>query len=407
MFGRGVPAIVAVMDKTPSTPIAALREALRARRASPRTAEVYEMWARRYLGFFGRRGPRAMGRDEVVAFLEHLADERRVGASTYNQARAALRFLHREALGQDAPWLDDIPRQRQPHDLPTVIARDSVDRVLARLHGMPRLITLLMYGSGLRLLEACALRVQDVDLVRREVFVRQEHSQRHRISRLSDACAEELAPHIEWVFELRRHDIASGRGYVVLPNEYWRRGPTVRRDFRWHWVFPATRGYRDRRSRQWVRHHLHETVVQRAVTAAVRRAGLGAIGKEVSCHTFRHSFAAHLLEMGYDIRIVQELLGHKDVTTTMVYSQLAGKPAASVRSPADLLALPVGPRAGGGGGSGAGGAGGEHHLGVAAEGVAAGPLASRGVRLTESTSLMQHRLIEGRLVKRPWRKRST
>lgn len=358
------------------------------------------MWARRYLGFFGRGRARAMGRDEVVAFLEHLADERRVAASTYNQARAALRFLHREALGQDAAWLDDIPRARQPHDLPTVIARDSVDRVLAQLRGMPRLITLLMYGSGLRVLEACALRVQDVDLVRREVFVRQEHSQRHRITRLSDACAEELAPHVEWVFELRRRDIAAGRGYVVLPNEYWRRGPTVRRDFRWHWLFPATRGYRDRHSRQWVRHHLHETVVQRAVAAAVRRARLGSIGKEVSCHTFRHSFAAHLLEMGYDIRIVQELLGHKDVTTTMIYSQLVGKPAASVRSPADLLALPAGPTAGGD-------AGGGHPLGEGAEGAAAGPLASRGVRLTENTSLMQHRLIEGRLVKRPWRKRST
>lgn len=362
------------------------------------------MWTRRYLEYFGRRRPRTMGRDHVVAFLEHLADERRVAPSTYNQARAALRFLHREALGQDAAWFDDIPRVRQPHDLPTVIARDSVERVLARLHGMPRLITLLMYGSGLRLLEACALRVQDVDLARREIFVRQEHSQRHRITRLSDACADELAPHIEWVFELRRRDIAAGRGYVVIPNDYWRHGPTVRRDFRWHWVFPATRGYRDRSSRQWVRHHLHETVVQRAVASAVRRAGLGSIGKEVSCHTFRHSFAAHLLEMGYDVRIVQELLGHKDVNTTMVYSQLVGKPAESVRSPADLLALPVGPSSGSGAG---GGAGGEHHLGEGAGGVTTGPPASRGVRLTESTSLMQHRLIEGRLVERPWRKRST
>jgi hypothetical protein len=178
----------------------------------------------------------------------------------------------------------------------------------------------------------------------------------------------------------------------------------VQRAFRWHWLFPATRGYRDRQSRLWVRHHLHETVVQRAVAAAVRRARLGAIGKEVSCHTFRHSFAAHLLEMGYDIRIVQELLGHKDVTTTMVYSQLVGKPAESVRSPADLLALPVGP--GGGRGTG-GGTGGGHQLGEGAGGVATGPLESQGVRLTESASLMQHRLIEGRLVKRPWRKRST
>jgi hypothetical protein len=155
-----------------------------------------------------------------------------------------------------------------------------------------------------------------------------------------------------------------------------------------------------RRDIHEVAHHLHETVVQRAVAAAVRRAKLGPIGMAVSCHTFRHSFAAHLLEMGYDVRIVQELLGHKDVTTTMIYSQLVGKPAESVRSPADLLALPVGPNPGGGSAS-------EYPLGEGAEGVAAGPLASRGVRLTESASLMQHRLIEGRLVKRPWRKRST
>jgi len=407
------------MDKRSSTLIGALREELGARRASPRTVEAYEMWARRYVRFHGRRHPRTMGADEVASFLEHLADERRVAASTYNQARAALRFLYREVLSQDAAWLDEIPRARQSHPLPTVLTRGSVDRVLAQMRGMPRLIALLMYGSGLRLLEACALRVQDVDLVRREIFVRREHSQSHRITRLSDAAAEALAPHVEALFELRRRDIAAGRGYVVLPNEYWRRGPTVRRDWRWHWLFPASRGYRDPLTRLRVRHHLHETVVQRAVGAAVRRAKLGKLGRGVSCHTFRHSFAVHLLDMGYDVRVVQELLGHRDVSTTMVYTRLVSKPGKSVRSPADLLALPsAAPPPGLAGGAGpmatagsqsqgafpiVSGAEAECLLPAGSEGVDAGALAPRGVRLTESVSLMRHRLIEGRLVKAPWR----
>jgi integron integrase len=371
-----------------------------------------------------------MGADEVASFLDHLADERRVAASTYNQARAALRFLYREVLSQDAAWLNEIPRARQSHPLPTVLTRGSVERVLAQMRGMPRLIALLMYGSGLRLLEACALRVQDVDLVRREIFVRDEHGQRHRITRLSDGCAVALGPHIEALFQLRRRDIAAGRGYVVLPNEYWRRGPTVRRDWRWHWLFPARRGYRVALTPKWVRHHLHETVVQRAVAAAVRRAKLGELGKGVSCHTFRHSFAVHLLEMGYDVRIVQELLGHRDVSTTMAYSRLVSQPGKSVRSPGDLLGLPVdalgkslaalSPAAGAdldsraGVGTGADGvwpgdvvtasgsiAGGTFPRGDG--GVAAEALERPGVRLTESVSLMRRRLIEGRLVKARWR----
>lgn len=409
--------IVVGMDKTPVTLIAALHERLRSKRASPRTAEAYEMWARHYIRHFGRRHPREMGKAEVASFLEHLASERRVAASTHNQARAALRFLYREVLNQDAPWLDDIPRARQPHGLPVILSRESVDRVVAQMHGMPRLIALLMYGSGLRLLEACALRVQDVDLARRELFVRREHSQRHRITRLSDVCAEALAPHLEAVFNLRRRDIAAGRGYVVLPNEKWRGGPAVRRDWRWHWLFPAMRGYLVPDTRQWVRHHLHETVVQRAVSAAVRGARLGKLGRGVSCHTFRHSFAVHLLEMGYDIRVVQELLGHQDVSTTMVYSRLVRKPGRSVRSPADLLALPDAAPAGawsGGPMAASGslargpfpviaGAEGEHILPAGAEGVDAGHPAARGVRLTDSTSLMRRRLIEGRSVAASWR----
>jgi integron integrase len=401
-------AIVLLMDETRSTLIGVLRDKLRARRASPRTAEAYEMWVRRYVRFHGRRHPRVMGGAEVVAFLEYLAGERGVAASTYNQARSALRFLYRELLESGVPWVDEIPRANQRRRPPIVLARESVDRVVAQLRGMPRLIVLLMYGSGLRLTEACALRVQDVDLARREIFVRDERGQHHRLTRLSDGCAEALAPHIEAVFQLRRRDIAAGRGYVVLPEAFWRPEVAVRKDWRWHWIFPAARGYRERRTGQWVRHHVHQTVVQRAVASAVRRAKLGRLGEGVSCHTFRHSFAVHLLEMGYDIRIVQELLGHRDVSSTMVYARLVGRPGKTLRSPADLLALPGVPR------------GvmceGESELAVddASEGAQAGSrggglteaIAPGSARLTGSVSLTRRRLIEGRLVTAPWRETS-
>ena len=401
-------AIVLFMDGTRSSLIGALREKLRARRASPSTVEAYEMWVRRYVRFHGRRHPRAMGAAEVAEFLDHLAGERGVAASTYNQARCALRFLYCELLEGGASWVDEIPRARQRRGLPTVLSGDGVRAVLSELSGAPRLIALLMYGSGLRLTESCALRVQDVDLARRAIFVRDERVQHHRLTRLSDSCAEALAAHIEAVHELRRRDIAAGRGYVVLPEAFWRPEPAVRRDWSWHWVFPATRGYREPRTRQWVRHHLHQTVVQRAVALAVRRAKLGKLGEGVSCHTFRHSFAVHLLEMGYDIRIVQELLGHMDLSSTMVYAQLVGQPGKTIRSPADLLALPgvssgvlVDPR------SGSGKVASEYPLVASARGGWSDALAPEGDRLTSSVSLMRRRLIEGRLVKAPWRERST
>jgi integron integrase len=401
-------AIVVLMDEKRSTLIGALHDKLRARRASPRTVEAYEMWVRRYVRFHGRRHPRAMGAVEVAAFLEHLAGERGVAASTYNQARCALRFLYCELLEDGASWMDEIPRANQRRRPPTVLSRDSVDRVVAQLRGMPRLIALLMYGSGLRLTEACALRVQDVDLARREIFVRDERDQRHRLTRLSDSCAEALAPHIEAVHELRRRDIAAGRGYVVLPESFWHPEPAVRRDWKWHWVFPAARGYRERHAKQWVRHHVHQTVVQRAVASAVRRAKLGKPGRGVSCHTFRHSFAVHLLEMGYHIRVVQELLGHRDVNSTMVYARLVGHPGKTVRSPADLLAFPG--EAGGvsrAGHSGAAGDVAEGFLVRSSRGGLTDAIVPEGVRLTSSVSLMRRRLIEGRLVTAPWRESST
>lgn len=368
------------------TLLQALREELRVRRASPRTAEAYDMWVRRYIRFHHHRHPRAMGEPEVIAFLSHLATDRTVAPSTHNQARSALKFLYRELLEQPAEWMDAIPRARRVRRPPVVLARGEVQRLLALLTGVPRLVAMLMYGSGLRLLEACALRVGDVDLARREILVRAAYGRNHRLTVLSDAAAEAIDTYLDVVKDRRRRDIAAGRGYVVLPDAFWRRDPTVRRDWRWHWVFPAARGYREQHTGHWVRHHLHQTVVQRAVAAAVHRAGLADRARPVSCHTFRHSFATHLLETGYDIRVVQELLGHRDAGTTMIYAHLVDHPARSIRSPADLL--------------------GSRPAVSVPRGSLPESQAPNSDRLTGLASLSRGRLVEGQLVKAPWRQGS-
>jgi integron integrase len=310
------------------------RAAMRLRRFSPRTQEAYLGWMRRYWEFSGRRDPAMFGAEHVTAFLNALAERHRVSASTQNQALAALLFLYREVLGLDLPWLDSLVRAKTPARLPVVLTRDEVRAVLGRMSGTPKLMATLLYGSGLRLLECCRLRVKDVDFARNQITVRRGKGDRDRATMLPTSLEPALAAHLERVRAQHRRDLEDGAGQVELPGALATKLPAAGREWPWQWLFPATRHYVDRTTGQKRRHHLHETVVQQAVRRAVLASG---ISKRATCHTFRHSFATHLLEDGSDIRTVQELLGHKDVATTMIYTHVLNRGPAGVRSPADRL----------------------------------------------------------------------
>jgi integron integrase len=280
------------------------------------------------------RHPSALGVAEVERFLSMLAEERRVSAATQNQALSALLFLYREVLAEPLPWLEGVVRAKVPQRLPTVLTRDEVRAVLARLPERERLFATLLYGAGLRLLEGLTLRVKDVDFGAAQIIVRGGKGDKDRVVPFPKSVTAELTRHLELVRELHRSDLAAGAGEVVLPNALAAKFPNAGREWRWQYVFPATRTYVERETGKRRRHHLHPTAVQRAVRTAAERAG---ISKRVSCHTFRHSFATHLLEDGYDIRTIQELLGHKDVSTTMIYTHVLNRGGRGVRSPADLL----------------------------------------------------------------------
>ena len=310
------------------------RAAMRLRRLSPRTEEAYLGWMLRYYEFHGRRHPAALGPEHVTAFLNDLATRRRVAASTQNQALAAILFLYREVLGRDLPWLDGLVRAKRPARLPVVLEREEVRALLSHLDGMPRLMATLLYGSGLRLLECCRLRVKDVDLARHQLLVRSGKGGRDRATMLPAAIEAELASHLERMREQHRGDLSRDAGWVELPDALTRKLPSAGREWAWQWAFPATRLYLHSESGQLRRHHLHETVLQQAVRRAVIAAG---IPKRATCHTLRHSFATHLLEDGSDIRTVQELLGHRDVRTTMIYTHVLARGPTGTRSPADRL----------------------------------------------------------------------
>ena len=298
---------------------ATLDQVLQTRRYSPRTRKAYVHWARRYVRFHRGRHPREMGGDEVEAFLSWLATGLGVSASTQNQALAALLFLYREILRVRLPWLDGITRARTGRRIPVVLDRAEVEAVLENLTGAHRLIGMLLYGSGLRLLEACRLRTKDLELERRILTVRQGKGDKDRVTVVPERLIDPLRDHLRSVWRLHRQDLGRGAGWVELPDALVRKYPQAGREWPWQWVFPATRTYLHRETGQRRRHHLHESAVQRAVRSAVLRAG---ISKRASCHTFRHSFATHLLEDGADIRTVQELLGHASVQTTMIYTHV-------------------------------------------------------------------------------------
>jgi integron integrase len=309
-----------------------VRAELRVRHRSPRTEKAYVHWIRRFILFHGKRHPERLGEDEVRAFLTHLAVDERVAASTQNQALNALVFLYRDVLQRELGDFSNAVRARTPARLPTVLSRAEVAALLAQLDGVEWLVAALLYGSGLRLLEALSLRVKDLNFERRELVLRRAKGAKDRVTPLPDAVAAPLRAHLAGVRALHERDLVAGFGAVALPDALARKLPSAARDWSWQWVFPATRRYVDARARTERRHHLHETVVQRAVKRAVARAGLT---QRATCHTLRHCFATHLLETGTDIRTLQELLGHRNVNTTMIYTHVLNRGGRGVRSPLD------------------------------------------------------------------------
>jgi integron integrase len=313
-----------------------IRANLRLRHFSPRTEEAYVGWVRRFVKFHRLEHPDRMGEAEVTAFLTHLAVERRVAPSTLTQALAALQLLYRDIVRRPLEIGSVIPRPRAPVRLPVVLTPDDVRRVLAELRGTHRLIGMLLYGSGLRLLECLTLRIKDLDLDRREIRLRRGKGAKDRVTVLAEALRRPFRDHLLRVKALHDRDLADGGGWVEMPGGLEHKYPNAGRTWPWQWVFPAGRRYTERTGGQRRRHHLHESAVQRAVSAAAIRSG---ISKRATCHSFRHSFATHLLEAGSDIRTVQELLGHRDVSTTMLYTHVLNRGRLGVRSPVDQAGL--------------------------------------------------------------------
>jgi len=311
-----------------------VRTKMRLRHMSRRTEDAYVAWIRRFILFHKKRHPAEMGAPEVVAFLSDLAVRRRVSASTQNQALAALLFLYREILGLELEGLDDTVRAKRPVRLPVVLSRDEVRAVLAELDGVPRLVATFLYGSGLRLLEALRLRIKDIDFDRQQLTIRDPKGRRDRGAPLPRTSLPALELHLTKVRRLYEADRASDIAGPPLPDALARKYPNAALEWPWQWLFPATRLGHDPDTHRRFRHHLHETVLQRAVRQAAANAGLT---KRITCHTFRHSFATHLLEDGSDIRTVQELLGHREVRTTMIYTHVLQNGPLGVRSPADRL----------------------------------------------------------------------
>ena len=305
---------------------------IRARHMSLRTEKTYLHWIRRFVRHHHRRHPREMGAPEIEEFLTALAVKNRVSASTQNQALAAILFLYRDVLDIRLPWLTEVVRAKRPQRLPVVLTRTEVQRVLSRISGTEWLVVSLLYGTGMRLGECMQLRVKDIDLPRREVLIRDAKGQKDRVTMLPESLVAHVTSQLSHSRSLFDRDRREGKPGVSLPFALSRKYPDAPVSWPWFWVFPAGSFCIDPDSRQLVRHHLYPQNVQRAVKLAIRAAG---IAKPASTHTFRHSFATHLLEDGYDIRTVQELLGHADVKTTMIYTHVLNRGGRGVRSPLD------------------------------------------------------------------------
>ncbi|HWZ93499.1 MAG TPA: integron integrase [Polyangiaceae bacterium] len=306
-----------------------LRRELRLRHYSPRTERAYVTWTRRFATFH-QRHPQELGAKAVEQFLNSLVSERGLSASSHQQALCALVFLYTSVLNVPAPWVEKLARPKRSQHLPVVLTREEARTVLARMQGPTQLMASLLYGSGLRLLECARLRVKDLDFERKQIVVRQGKGRKDRVTLLPTPLVQTLREHLQFVQRQHRNDLATGAGYVELPGAILAKYPSAARDWAWQWVFPATRCYRHPATGRLRRHHLHETVLQRAFKAAVREEGLA---KLATCHSLRHSFATHLLESGCDIRTIQELLGHRDVATTMIYTHVLNRGPFGVRSP--------------------------------------------------------------------------
>jgi integron integrase len=309
-----------------------VREAIRVRHYSKRTEQAYVAWIRRFVLATGRRHPRELGGREVEAFLTRLATDKDVAAGTQNQALAAILFLYRDVLGIVLPWMDDVVRAKRPRRIPVVLSREEVARMLALLDGQLWLMAAMLYGTGMRLMECVRLRVKDIDFARTEIVVRDGKGGKDRKVPLPRRLNAPLLAAVERVRLLHLHDSAQGVGDVWLPHALARKYPGAGRELGWQYVFPAPRLSVDPRGGQTRRHHVDESVLQRAVRGARIKAG---IEKPATCHTLRHSFATHLLDAGADIRTVQELLGHKDVATTQIYTHVLQRGASGVLSPLD------------------------------------------------------------------------
>lgn len=308
------------------------REVMRFKQFALRTEQAYIDWIRRFILWSGKRHPKAMGTAEVRGFLTHLAAERNVAASTQNQALNALVFLYREVVGGELGWIGEFEPAKRPARLPEVLSRHEAVALLKAMSGTHQLVARLLYGTGMRLLEGLRLRVKDVDFARGQIMVRDGKGMKDRVTMLPDSLREPLRLHLERVRELYCRDLAAGAADVWLPKALAVKYPRASSEWTWQWVFPSAELSTDPRTGRRRRHHISDAGVQGAVKLGAQKAGLQ---RRVSPHVLRHSFATHLLESGYDIRTVQELLGHKDVSTTMIYTHVMNKPGLAVRSPLD------------------------------------------------------------------------
>lgn len=311
-----------------------VRERIRTLHYSYRTEQAYTHWVKRFIFFHGKRHPQEMGAAEVEAFLSHLATQREVSASTQNQAMHAVLFLYKQVLGVDLPWLNSITRAKPSKYLPVVLTQVETQRLLAQTRGMPGLIVRLLYGTGMRLLEGLRLRVKDIDFERGQITIRAGKGDKDRVTMLPASLASDLRRHLAERRKMHDLDLAKGMADVEMPFAIARKYPNASKEWGWQYVFAAADYSTDPRTGVIRRHHLHEKTIQRHVKEAVARAG---INKPAHPHTLRHSFATHLLEAGYDIRTVQELLGHADVSTTMIYTHVLNRGGHGVLSPLDRI----------------------------------------------------------------------